>query len=51
MKVEKTEVSNPIPECWNPERNVLFPLCIGNGSEACKQCSLFKDFTDGYWGF
>ncbi|MFZ5650132.1 MAG: phosphohydrolase [Bacillota bacterium] len=39
------------PECYTPEKDKPYPLCQGNVDEACKECCLFKDFTDGKWGF
>lgn len=34
---------NARPECYTPERDNPYPLCIGNGSEKCKKCCLWTD--------
>lgn len=34
------------PECFIPEKDVAYPLCIGNRSEECKQCCLYRDMED-----
>lgn len=31
------------PLCFNPETNNCYPLCVGNGSDKCSECSLSKD--------
>lgn len=30
-------------DCFTPEPNNLYPLCIGNGSKECLKCCKFKD--------
>lgn len=32
------------PECYTPEPDVVYPLCLGNGSKDCEECCLFLDF-------
>lgn len=29
------------PSCYLPEENTPYPLCVGNGSEECKECCLY----------
>ncbi len=29
------------PECYKPEENNPYPLCVGNGSKQCLICSLY----------
>ena len=31
------------PSCYNPESDNPYPLCVGNGSDACKSCCLYVD--------
>jgi len=31
------------PSCYNPETDNPYPLCVGNGSDACKSCCLYVD--------
>lgn len=33
-----------VPECFTPEDETIYPLCIGNGSEQCKECCLYVDY-------
>jgi hypothetical protein len=37
------------PSCFKPEENVVYPLCVGNGSEQCKNCQLWADYSDSYY--
>ena len=30
-----------VPNCYTPETNTPYPLCIGNGSAMCERCSLY----------
>ncbi len=34
---------NVKPECYTPEKENPYPLCIGNGGEECKKCCLWTD--------
>lgn len=29
------------PDCFVPEENNDYPLCVGNGSQKCEDCSLY----------
>lgn len=37
------------PKCFTPEENAIYPLCVGNGSDDCLECCLFRDFRDSYY--
>ena len=44
-------INKPIerPECYIPN-NEPYPLCIGNGSEICKDCCLYEYMDEtAYW--
>lgn len=28
--------------CYNPEKYNEYPLCVGEGSEKCQECSMYK---------
>lgn len=30
-------------DCFTPEPNNLYPLCVGNGSKECDKCCVYKD--------
>lgn len=30
-------------DCFSPEPNKLYPLCVGNGSKECLKCCVYKD--------
>lgn len=32
-----------IPDCFLPEKDTLYPLCVGNGSEKCVRCYCLAD--------
>ena len=34
---------NSKPDCYTPETDNPYPLCVGNGGLLCEQCSLYKD--------
>lgn len=34
------------PACFNPEKDMAYPLCEGAGKEECNKCSLYKDLED-----
>ncbi len=31
-----------VPDCYTPETDNPYPLCVGNGSPLCEKCSLYK---------
>ena len=31
------------PDCYSPETDNPYPLCVGNGGLLCEQCCLYKD--------
>ena len=31
------------PDCYTPETNNPYPLCVGNGTEKCRECCLWTD--------
>lgn len=35
--------NNTHPDCFTPEPDNPYPLCIGNGEEQCRQCCLYVD--------
>lgn len=35
---------NSYPECFDPEANIVYPLCVGNKSKNCEQCYLYTDY-------
>ena len=34
------------PECFTPEENNPYPLCVGNGNERCNECCLYVDYPE-----
>ncbi len=34
------------PECFTPEENNPYPLCVGNGNEECGKCCLYVDYPE-----
>lgn len=36
------------PECYVPEENNPYPLCIGTGKPECEICSLWADLEPDY---
>lgn len=32
-----------VPDCYTPETDNPYPLCVGNGSPLCEKCSLYKE--------
>lgn len=34
------------PECFKPDENNPYPLCVGNGEEKCEQCCLYIDYPE-----
>lgn len=34
------------PECFTPEQNVGYPLCIGQNKPECEGCNLFVDYEN-----
>lgn len=41
---------NAQPDCFTPEPDNPYPLCIGNGKEECRQCCLYVDM-EGEGGY
>lgn len=41
------EYTKEKPICYQPETDIAYPLCIGNGEKECENCSLFVDFGEG----
>jgi len=37
-----------VPECFKPEKDNPYPLCIGNRKEECKKCCLYVDWELEY---
>lgn len=42
--------NNTHPDCFTPEPDNPYPLCIGNGEEKCRQCCLYVDM-EGEGGY
>lgn len=40
---------NTHPDCYTPEQDNPYPLCVGNGSEACKECCLYAKMEARPW--
>lgn len=40
---------NAHPDCYTPEQDNPYPLCVGNGSAACKECSLYAEMEAKPW--
>ena len=36
------------PECYNPEKDNPYPLCIGNRGSICEECCLYIDLKSPY---
>lgn len=34
------------PECYNPEKDNPYPLCIGNRGSICEECCLYTGMKD-----
>ena len=32
-----------VPDCYTPETDNPYPMCVGNGSPLCEKCSLYKN--------
>lgn len=42
--------SQPIkPKCFEPEKDICYPLCVGCGEEKCTHCCLWTDWTEADW--
>lgn len=41
------EYTKKKPACYQPETDIAYPLCIGNGKKECENCNLFVDFEEG----
>lgn len=41
---------NTDPDCYTPEPDNPYPLCIGNGKEECRQCCLYV-YMEGEGGY
>lgn len=39
-------MENNKPECFTPEENVCYPLCVGEDNKKCKDCNLHISFGD-----
>ena len=40
---------NAHPDCYTPEQDNPYPLCVGNGSAACKECCLYAEMEAKPW--
>ena len=40
---------NAHPDCYTPEQDNPYPLCVGNGSAACKECCLSAEMEAKPW--
>ncbi|MEY8389814.1 hypothetical protein D3Z47_02100 [Lachnospiraceae bacterium] len=40
---------NTHPDCYTPEQDNPYPLCIGNGSVACGECCLYAEMEAEPW--
>lgn len=40
---------NAHPDCYTPEQDNPYPLCIGNGSGACGECCLYAEMEAEPW--
>lgn len=36
------------PKCYSPEKDISYPLCIGNGNSMCEECGLYTDLKSPY---
>ncbi|WP_156882386.1 hypothetical protein [Lacrimispora indolis] len=36
------------PDCYEPEKYVAYPLCMGNDTPECEACYLYVDFPEPY---
>lgn len=34
------------PNCFKPEEDAVYPLCVGNGSKDCDSCQFWVDYSD-----
>lgn len=39
---------NEKPNCYTPEKDTIYPLCVGDREE-CKHCCLSVNYTDAGW--
>lgn len=37
----ENRVSCKKPDCYKPEENNPYPLCVGNGNKECENCCLY----------
>ena len=42
----KNREDDETPECFIPEENNPYPLCVGNGSKDCENCCLYVDYPE-----
>lgn len=40
---------NAHPDCYTPERDNPYPLCVGNGNAACEKCCLYTEMEAEPW--
>lgn len=40
---QKGNYTTEFPGCFEPEKDTVYPLCIGNGKKQCDYCALFVD--------
>lgn len=43
------EEKNTTSNCFMPEENIPYPLCVGNGEEKCIHCCLWVDWNEAGW--
>ena len=41
-------MNNKKPNCYSPERDNPYPLCVGNGGRECEKCDWYKDLRSPY---
>ncbi len=41
-----TEKMENCPECFEPEKDNPYPLCVGSDKEECKHYCLYVDFPE-----
>ncbi|MGF7011993.1 hypothetical protein M2146_002547 [Lachnospiraceae bacterium PF1-22] len=46
MSEEKKTKNYATPDCFNPEKNNPYPLCVGREDEECESCCLWVDYSD-----
>lgn len=39
-------MNSKVPDCFDPEKNVAYPLCVGIGKKKCKRCNLYRDYEE-----